>query len=359
MGKKKQLPTGFLAIDPSWRGCGYAAYFPEEDLIKVGCVDLVDRFTNRKKLYDTPESSRDLVFCFLTWLLEEELGPELRLKIGAVVLERQFKTKMQNLYKCFDNQIRALLGIKTKIIGIAAWNTKQHFGTATGTYTGNKREAISFLERNPELIGAELHDKNDNKADAIILLNHLLQKKYPEILMSRRNAGSVVHRPPYSRSVPDNDSDIDCPECGTPCVIKACGPQAKTPGREYNACIQPSCPKSDKGGFICFVGEQPKQNSSGNGGARTAGAKRNTGSRPSVSQLSDDDSFEPATKRRANNPISEVHSAELIAQSKLLVKQMADFERATINYLDEILGALVNNKQMQETHEICGTTDNE
>lgn len=353
MGKKKQYPKGIIALDPSWRGCGYIVYLPEEDFIKVGCVDLVEEFATRKA-YDTPDSSRDLVCSFL-YRLFSELGEEIRQKLDTLVIERQFKPKMQNLYKCFENQIKFALGPKSKVIGIAAWNTKEHFGTATATYRGNKQEAIAFLLRNPKLIGASLHDKNDNKADAIILLNHFLQKKYPEILMSRRNVSTVVRRPPPPSPISLDVSDIDCPECATPCAIKTCGPTSKNAGKEYNACINPDCPKSDKGGWIRLVGEQPKYPAKPK--PRTVGSKR-----ASTVVLSDsEESFEPVAKKRPApdqfyEDCAKFH-VDTLSILQTISNKLSMLNKSNQTYLDEMLSIMQNKGEPQSGDELCGTTD--
>lgn len=353
MGKKKAPPTGFISIDPSWRGTGYVVYLPEQDFIKAGCVDLVDKFSNRKKLYDTPDISRDLVYQFFAWLFEEI--PETK-QCTVAVLERQFKTKMQNLYHCFSNQLRCLLGAKAKIIGIASWNTKEYFGTATGSYLGNKREAIAFLLRNPELIGSELHDKNDNTADAIILLNHLLQKKYPDLMQSRRYGTNITPRannrpsfePAFHGDLPD--SGMCCPSCGVQCGTKISGPQSKNAGREYYSCTNRQCPKSEKGGFIawCDQPEPPK---------RTAGVKR----APTEVIYSDSETMEPVAKRRPPSVDDEFYTEvrafhtkclELMKQMLTNTQQINQGVTQSETLLQEMLEGLSNGSK-----NVCGTED--
>lgn len=344
MPKKKSEPTGILSIDPSWRGTGYAIYLPEQNYIKTGCVDLVDKFSNRKKLYDNPDCSRDLVYAFLSWLFTEE-APECKELINVVVLERQFKQKMQNLYHCYSNQLRCFLGGKTKIIGIASWNTKTHFGTATGTYAGNKREAIAFLERNSDLIGCELHFKNDNIADAIILLNHLIQKKYTTLMSRRPTNNRVVHRP----TTHQDDAPFTCQECNYPCIVKQSGPNSKRPGADYYACVNKSnCSKGSSGGFNQYVDTIDVTESTSYAPKHPVGAKRQyeSDSEPQAKRLYAPDDNSDAETKAYHKAVVEILK-QLLAQTQQINAGVAQ----TITSTEDVYNAICYGKPTEEEQE--------
>lgn len=235
----KKKHDGVLSCDPSFKGMAFALYLPSLGWQDARCYDIREE----RKIYDTQEMTRELVYKNLLRLFSDMPLIEY---CSVFVIEGQFKKKMIRLQESVCNQIRVLLP-DIKIVTIAAYSTRNYFGTNTDSYYQNKKESINFLKRNPQLLMSELWVNNDNICEAIILLNHLVQKQALEFYKSKRKkmSSNEPNRP-------------DCPACKQPAGC-AKSESEKNPGRLYWRCENRDCSKwQEKKSFLGFFGEEHK-----------------------------------------------------------------------------------------------------
>ena len=239
----KKKHDGVLSCDPSFKGMAFALYLPSLSWQDARCYDIREN----RKIYDTQEMTRELVHKNLLQLFEDMPLIEY---CSIFVIEGQFKKKMIRLQESVCNQIRALLP-NVKIVTIAAYSTRNYFGTNTDSYYQNKKESINFLKRNPQLLLSELWVNNDNVCEAIILLNHLVQKQALEFSKSKRKKMSTG----FAINTPNRP---DCPTCKQPAGM-AESTSEKNPGRLYWRCENRDCSKwQEKKSFLAFFGEENK-----------------------------------------------------------------------------------------------------
>lgn len=170
MGKKKQH-AGILAIDPSWKGMAVAAYIPVHGISFTKCMDI----RGSSKRFDTPQNTIRLVTEWARELFEKK--PELRC-CSRIVIENQFKTKMRNLEYIVTTAVKMQMhdpNVTVEYVPIL--KLKKHFGLELQhNYRKNKNLAVEYVTENErELLCGSLHDGDDNKADAILLLNYSVQ----------------------------------------------------------------------------------------------------------------------------------------------------------------------------------------
>lgn len=217
---------GIIAIDPSWNGFALAAFIPELGLEVTELYTLNDgtkNYTKPKKTID----SLFLVLADLVWRM-----PWLKL-CDKIVVEGQFKSNMKTLQWITIAMLRVFWP-DAKIDTLSALRAKRILGIELKeSHWSNKKEAVKFVESNQNILCAKLHDLNDNKADAIILLNAYLEDK------------PMSKRPWTTMQTEDN-----CQNCGQALVKKTAGQASKSPGREYMACTNnlndAQCKKSFK-----------------------------------------------------------------------------------------------------------------
>lgn len=234
----KKKHDGILSCDPSFKGMAFSMYLPGLSYQDARCYDIRED----RKIYDTQEMTRELVYKNLCQLRKDM---PLSVYCSIFVIEGQFKKKMIRLQEAVCNQVRVMFP-EIKIITIPAYSTRKFFGTNTESYYQNKKESINFLKRNPQLLVAELWSNNDNICEAIILLNHLVQKQALEL----HEAMS------YSYSQQPNRPD--CPTCKQP-AGSAMSTSEKNPNRPYWKCENRDCEKyQQKKAFLAFYGEEDK-----------------------------------------------------------------------------------------------------
>jgi hypothetical protein len=239
--KKKLLHEGVLSCDPSFKGMAFAAYIPGLSWQDARCYDIREE----RKIYDTQEMTRELVYRNLLQMMNDM---PLVMYCSVFVIEGQFKKKMIRLQESVCNQIRVFLP-SIKIVTIPAYSTRKYFGTNTDSYYQNKKESIKFLKLNPQLLVSEQWSNNDNICEAIILLNHLVQKQALEFSQSKRKKMSSLHSEP---------NRPDCPTCKQPAGC-AKSESEKNPGRLYWRCENRDCTKyQEKKSFLAFFGEESK-----------------------------------------------------------------------------------------------------
>lgn len=176
MGKKKQH-AGILAIDPSWKGMAIAAYIPVHGISFTECDDI----RGNSKSFDTPANTIKSVTAWARDLFDK--WPQLAC-CTRIVIENQFKTKMRNLEYITVSAIKMLMhrsDITVEYVPIL--KLKKHFDLELQhNHRKNKNLAVAFVQENErELLCGSLHDDDDNKADAILLLNYSVQTQKLEM----------------------------------------------------------------------------------------------------------------------------------------------------------------------------------
>lgn len=207
MGKKKQH-AGVLAIDPSWKGLGVAAYVPAHDFEFACCLDIRDDC----KRFDLPQNTIRLVCQALRELFDQH--PQLKC-CTRIVIENQFKTKMRNLQYIVATCVKTMMhNADVTVEHVSILKLKEHFSLeCTGSHYQNKKMAVEYVTSNErELLIGHLHDKNDNICDAILLLNYSVQINKLEFM-----------------------SYGNCSVCDNPLEVKV-SQSAANPGREFVAC---------------------------------------------------------------------------------------------------------------------------
>lgn len=202
-----------------------AAFIPELGLEVTELYTLNDgtkNYTKPKKTID----SLFLVLADLVWRM-----PWLKL-CDKIVVEGQFKSNMKTLQWITIAMLRVFWP-DAKIDTLSALRAKRILGIELKeSHWLNKKEAVKFVESNQNLLCAKLHDLNDNKADAIILLNAYLEDK------------PMSKRPWITMQLEDR-----CQNCNQDLISRTSGASAKNPNRRYMTCPNmndPLCKKSFK-----------------------------------------------------------------------------------------------------------------
>ena len=231
----KKIHCGIMACDPSFKASGWAFYSDGLSWQATNCYDM------RKglRVYDTADKIRDLTHGHLTRMLEDF---PLARELDVLVIEGQFKRKMQRLQESICNQMRALIGPELKIIVVPAYAWRKYFDITMDTYTQNKQASVVYLRDNPQLLCWKDGINNDNIAEAILLLNYAVQKHGLSLAMSQQ------------RSNAKNNQGPPCQACGSDSVL-AISTSEKNPNRVYHKCQNQSC---EKKGFMCWQGEESK-----------------------------------------------------------------------------------------------------
>ena len=226
--KKETGHAGILACDPSFKGMAWAAWSPGLSWKMARCYDIRES----RKIYDTPEMICDLVYRHLQKLIDDF---PLVLEMDVLVIEGQFKRKMQRLRESVCNQMRMLIGPDLKIIVVTAISWRKHFSVVMPTYTQNKAESVRYLKNNPQLKLSRLWSNNDNICEAILLLNYALERKALRMASNRTKISTGSNKP-------------NCISCGSPPTL-AVSNSEKNPDRTYWKCTNGEC---DKKGFMCW-----------------------------------------------------------------------------------------------------------
>lgn len=223
-----------MSCDPSFKGMAWAFYCPGIAWQDAAVYDIRED----RKIYDTIEMIRDLSYRHLVGLQEDF---PLMQHCEILVIEGQFKRKMMRLVETICSQMRVFMP-RLKIFVVPAHTTRTYFGTNTASYYQNKKESIRFLRANPQFLCGELWINDDNICEAIILLNHLQQKKSLQF--------------ESSKSIETLMSSPKCPTCKEP-THAATSNSEKNPGKAYWKCANQNCQKYiDKKSFICWIGEE-------------------------------------------------------------------------------------------------------
>lgn len=207
MGGRKKQHTGLLAVDPSWKGMGVAAYVPVHDWSFVTCADI----RNGRKGFDLPQMSIKLVTRYFKQLFEEE--PHLRC-CSRIVIENQFKTKMRYLSFITATCLQTLMPHAT-VEFVSILKLKKHFQLeCTGSHYQNKKAAVTYVSsKERELINGSMHGLNDNICDAILLLNYSIESN-KLCLMNHGNC-NVCDNPLVERTCQNGDNAgrmfVNCP----------------------------------------------------------------------------------------------------------------------------------------------------
>lgn len=292
MAPRKQKQPGIISCDPSFKGMAWAMYLPALATQEAKCYDIREE----RKIYDTAEMIRDLVYRHLIKMIEDF---KLVHECSMFVIEGQFKRKMIRLQETVCSQMRVLFP-DMKILVIPAYSTRKFFGTNTSSYYQNKKESINFLKANPQLLVGELWSNNDNICEAIILLNHLAQKKSLEFDKSI----------PFEAMAPI--TPIDCTDCKVACVA-AISNSEKNPNRAYWKCDNRDCKKwQEKKSFICWQGEEASV-----GKWQKPGTKRAVETNPNVTIV-------PVAKRTEPPQIPTVSSSRSAPPQNELYKPFVD-----------------------------------
>lgn len=212
-----------MTIDPSWNGFALAVFIPVLELEKTKLYSLNDGskgYMKPKKTIDTLH----LLFCHMIYK-----NPEFKL-CDHVIIEGQFKTNMKNLQWITMTFVRSFFP-EARIECMSALKAKRIMGIELQeSHWLNKKEAVNFIVTNQNLICAKHHYLNDNRADAIILLNAYLKNTK----MSKR---------PWEKS---QTSDL-CNNCGQSLAMNTAGPNSQNPGRKFLSCsnrYDPACKKN-------------------------------------------------------------------------------------------------------------------
>lgn len=240
MPKKKQH-GGILAIDPSFRGMGFALWCPGLSYTRTGHKDITENY----KSYSRYDIIVKLASLYVEELFTAHFG--IMEEVTVLVIESQFKTKLERLQDALVNQLYcrfALLGTHLKVITVAAYTWRAHYGLGAKQYRDRKELSVEFVSSNPQLIAWSKDLKDDNECEAIILLNYACAKH------SLSFVSSVLFLPLQKMSMP-------CTVCSVQCNA-ATSNSEKNPGKAYWACKNPDCPGGEgKGkGFICWIGEE-------------------------------------------------------------------------------------------------------
>lgn len=177
MGKKLKH-AGVLAVDPSWKGLALACYLPVHNYEFACCLDI----RGGLKRFDLPQNTITLVCRALHELFEQE--PLLRC-CTLIVMENQFKTKMRNLEWIVTAALKMMMhDHECKVEYVSILKLKKHFSLeCTGSHYQNKKGAVKYVsEHERELLIGPLHDLNDNRCDAILLLNYSAQQNKLEFM---------------------------------------------------------------------------------------------------------------------------------------------------------------------------------
>lgn len=216
----KKKHGGVLAVDPSWKGMAVAAYVPVHRYEFACCMDI----RSGLKHFDIPQTTIKLVTKAFKRLFDEE--PELRC-CTRIVIENQFKTKMRYLQYITATCLQTLMPHAT-VEHVSILKLKRHFGLECNGHYQNKKDAVSFVRlKERELLVGQLHDLNDNRADAILLLNYSVQENKLEFMT-------------YG----------ECPTCGNELIRRVCG-QGNNSGKAFVNCPNGRRAEGDRAANKC------------------------------------------------------------------------------------------------------------
>lgn len=208
MGRKKRH-AGLLAIDPSWKGMAVAAFVPVHGIEFTECVDI--RGDCRR--FDMPQNTIRLVSKYFRDLFERY--PQLRC-CSRVIVENQFKTKMRNLVWITVSCVKTLLhGPDVTVEYVPILKLKQHFDLELQhNYRKNKKLAVEFVAANERsLLCGQYHEQNDNRADAILLLNYSQQENDLEMASwgECEHCGNELRALKCNRGTNEGKWFVNCP----------------------------------------------------------------------------------------------------------------------------------------------------
>ena len=216
---RKRRYVGICAIDPSWLGFAITVYIPSLKYQLSKCYNIKGTKKNFKNYLNTIDTVYDL------FNIDIKRDFELINYCDLFIIESQFKEQMKNLQYITTTYIKQLYNKKIDII--SALKAKRISGIELkSNHYQNKLEAVNYVITNQNnLICGNLHDKNDNICDTIILLNSYIKHKNIEFAM-----------------------EVTCNNCGSDLEDKIVGEGKSNSGRPFRCCPNsmndPACKKA-------------------------------------------------------------------------------------------------------------------
>jgi hypothetical protein len=177
MTKKKQHGA-ILSCDPSFRNCAFVLYYPGENIELGETYDLTQDF----KRYDGFPKIVVLIHDLLAQLWKD-FDPYL-CACTVFVVETQFHKSMERLVNCltaaFYEKFRESfpeVSPPLKMIGSSAKYWRKHYGIMSGNYRQRKQSSVNYVNsRRPQLICGNLGTNDDNRCEAILILNYAVEQ---------------------------------------------------------------------------------------------------------------------------------------------------------------------------------------
>lgn len=228
----KKTYDGVIAIDPSFKGMAYTIYIPSLKYKRSLVYDIRGGY----KTYDRSVITIRLVTEHIK-VLVQDVGVDILELIDVLVIENQFKPKLERLQRAIMNQLIGSFPAISKVVETSAFTWRHFFGLSHPEYRERKKLSVACVKNNPQLKCSENWTKDDNICESILLLNHCLSVKRPQL----SKFVEVIMDPATSH--------INCTTCNRPLYRRESSSQ-KNPGRIYLACGNRQC--ADKNAFVGF-----------------------------------------------------------------------------------------------------------
>lgn len=308
---RKRRYRGICAIDPSWLGFAITVYIPSLKYELSKCYNIKGTKKNFKNYLNTIDTVYDL------FNIDIKRDFELIEYCDLFIIESQFKETMKNLQYITTTYIKQIYNKKIDVI--SALKAKRISGIELkANHYQNKLEAVNYVTTNQnELICGNLHDKNDNICDTIILLNSYIKHKNIEFAM-----------------------DVTCNNCGSDLEDKIVGEGKPNSGRPFRCCPNSMNDANCKKAFS-WLDIQPTK--------KRIVATQSVNKRPY-----------PAVKNRVPTPVPKKQAVD---NSDILVQYVASMDNK-LNQIKALLTKYVATNEEQDcyigvdyddSHEICGT----
>lgn len=194
MPKKKQHGA-ILSCDPSFRNCAFVLHYPAQNIEIGETYDLTQDF----KRYDGFPKIVVLIYDLLVQVWED-FAPHLG-ACTVFAVETQYHKSMERLVNCLTSafyvKFRECYGTSLKMLGCSAKYWRKHYKITKGNYRERKLSSVTYVNSNPQLLCASLATNDDNRCEAILILNYAVTQHGLEFSSTEMNRtrGGPTRRP--------------------------------------------------------------------------------------------------------------------------------------------------------------------
>lgn len=236
---KKKRHGGIVSCDPSFKGCAITVYCPVYGYISTHKYDIRGDVRDYEQLPNITVMVGEMLLSLIA-----DTEPFI-FECDLFAIEGQFCVAMKRLRDVIAGQIVMAFQLRgytpPRIESVSAVTWRGYFDLGAESYRKRKLRSVEYFSENPQLIGWSPDIKDDDRAECLLILNYLVQRKkliFTESVDVEMN-GQTGPR---------------CDECGTFATIKT----KKDGSKSFWACPSwKTCSKAKSGGWLSWVEEAP------------------------------------------------------------------------------------------------------